>query len=82
MQDELNISKETATEKKQINYYARKQMGLKARPEDDEIVREIIRLLAQKGITVDRARNVLKDVRTLLPRLAKLSYKDSFKYDS
>lgn len=72
----MDASKETTAEKKKINYFARSRMGLKADPEDDGIVTEIIRLLAQKGITVDRAHRVLKDVRTLLPRLANLPYKE------
>lgn len=81
MQDEMDTSKEVAAEKKKISYYDRKLMGLKAMPEDDGIVREIMQLFAQKGITVDRACKVLKDVRTLLPRLAKLPYKEDSNCD-
>lgn len=76
MKDEMDTPKEAAAEKKKISYFDRKLMGLKAMPEDDGIVREILQLFAKKRITVDRAYKVLKDVRTLLPRLANLPYKE------
>ncbi len=82
MGEKIDIPKDEAVEKKKIDYYARKKIGLKAKPEDDGIVREIIQLLAKKGITVDRAYKILKDVRTLLPRFAKLPYKEDSKYES
>ena len=78
----MHISKEAAGEKRELSIYDRKQMGLKARQEDDVMVSEILVLFAKKRITVDRACNVLKDVRTLLPHFAKLPYKEDSKCDS
>ncbi|MDE6052687.1 MAG: hypothetical protein K2G55_02755 [Lachnospiraceae bacterium] len=77
--EEINIPIEDATEKKQMSYSDRRYLGLESKPEDDEIIREIIQLFAKNGVTVDRAYKILKDTQTLLPRFAKLPYLEDSK---
>lgn len=52
--------------------YLRKRLKLKASGKDEETVKEVVRLLVSKGLTIDRALVVLKDARSLLPFIAKL----------
>lgn len=66
-------------DKTEMNNSERIRLGLKSNPEDDEIIREILHLFAKKGVTVNQAYKILKDTRTLLPRLSKLPYKEDSK---
>lgn len=48
------------------------ELGLKAYSEDEEIVRAVIQLIKDKGLTVNRASLVLGDAQILLPYVAKI----------
>lgn len=51
---------------------AKSGYGLKADDKDEKTVIEIIKLIQDKELTVDRASRVLADAQTILPLFAKL----------
>ncbi len=55
-----------------INATARKTLGLSSDKEDEEIVKEIIKMLCEYELTIDRAFRILEDTRSMLPHVAKL----------
>lgn len=50
-------------------------LGLTSNKDDDEILKEIIKILCTHELTVDRASRVLMDAQKMLPYLAKLAIK-------
>jgi uncharacterized protein YdiU (UPF0061 family) len=50
----------------------KKMLGLKADQRDEEIVKEIVKLLQGKGLNIDRTFRILEDVRSMLPFIAVL----------
>ncbi len=49
--------------------------GLKSYSDDEHIVYEILKILGDEELTIDRASRVLADAQTMLPKLAKLPKK-------
>jgi len=47
-------------------------LGLKADRQDEEIIKEVIALLREKELTVDRATRILADAQIMIPLITKL----------
>lgn len=71
-----HIENRTGGEKLKLDPSVRRAWELKADCGDDGITREVVALLAKKGLSVDRASRILEDARSMIPRLAKIPYFD------
>lgn len=43
-------------------------------PQDEEVIREIVKMLCERELTIDRASRILADAQKLLPFVAKLVF--------
>lgn len=50
----------------------RRMLGLKSNKDDEEIIKEILKMLSKRELTIDRASRVLADAQKMLPILSKL----------
>lgn len=73
--EEKNTEKETYKQDADGRAFTNTQrslFGLKCRHEDEKLIYEILKILGDKELSVDRVSRVLMDAQTMLPRLAKL----------
>ena len=56
-----------------VNFKERDFLGLRSDEQDEELVKEIVKILCERKLSFDRASRVLADAQTMLPYMAKLA---------
>lgn len=55
-----------------MDLVAKRILGLTSDPEDEELTKEILKILSKRELTVERASRILADAQKMLPFLGKL----------
>ncbi|MEY8412888.1 hypothetical protein AALB51_16845 [Lachnospiraceae bacterium 62-26] len=56
-----------------MTFKEREDLGLRSDEQDEELIKEIVKILRERELSFDRASRVLADAQAMLPYIAKLA---------